>query len=477
MKLSKEKNIEQTIEEKMPPDGIETVSIDNNSVDRKGFMPFFLKVGRAKKRKKMNADDSAPFNSAPSNPAVSDKTSSCDLSGTEGVFQITFDELSHTSPAEVKQKLPPKKSLSLYGDKHKTAGRMKRKLPSVTVTRKRKKTGGRHKYTDELLKDMSLDERRQLFRDVDKICSEFDKDDCYNRDDSVKDVYSIFRDEAVKYKLLTGEEEKKLAKRIEQGDENAFNTMVNSNLRLVIACAKQVYGHNKNTTILDFMDLIQEGILGLIVAVKKFDWRRNTRFSTCAVPWIYQNIVRAADSQREGFSVPGYAGFSIRNMNNDIRKYVEGTLDTSRETPARLKRIKELAAVMAPIIAIDNKEDPEETSGILTPDALTADSQEASEIVDGLQVQDYKEMLHEMLQNMLTPEEYEVLCRRYGMGQYEEYGSTPLRLISLDLGKSIEYTRIYISQIEDKIRNSKNMGHMAKLWLLPDEEKNEASDE
>ena len=61
--MSKEKNIEQTIEEKMPHDGIETVSIDNNSVDRKGIMPFFLKVGRSKNRKKLNADDSAPFNS------------------------------------------------------------------------------------------------------------------------------------------------------------------------------------------------------------------------------------------------------------------------------------------------------------------------------------------------------------------------------------------------------------------------------
>mgnify|MGYP005802947939 CR=1 FL=1 len=82
-----------------------------------------------------------------------------------------------------------------------------------------------------------------------------------------------------------------------------------------------------------------------------------------------------------------------------------------------------------------------------------------------------------MNQNMEKTEEYEVISRRKGKGKKEENGTNKIRLISLDLGKSNEYTRIYISQIEDKIRNSKNMGHMAKLWLLPDEEKNEASDE
>lgn len=398
----------------------------NNELKKKTFVPYFLKLGKAKKKRKI-ADTEKLIAESQTNAkeAASSSTSQSTDNNVRNPFTIK------------KEKNSVKKN--------------KRKV-------------------DADLSDMSIDERRQLFRDVDKICSEFDKEDV-DTDVSIKDTYAIFRDEALKYKLLTSDEEKALAERIEKGDEEAETAMINSNLRLVIACAKQVYNHNKKTTILDFMDLIQEGILGLMVAVKKFDRHRNTRFSTCAVPWIYQHIVRAADSQREGFSVPGYAGFSIRSMNNDIRKYVEGTLDESTESPTRLKRIKELAAVMAPIVAIDNSADPEETPGILTPDILTAETIGANEIVDNLLVQSYKEQLHELLQEVLTPEEYDTLCRRYGMGIYEQYGSAPLRFISADLDKSIEFTRVYINQIEEKIRMSEMAEEIARLWLFSTEDK------
>lgn len=380
---------------------------------RRGFVPYFLKVGKAKNKKRRTI-------------TTVEQTTETTVSSDDILNRVEY--------------------------KTKTVAR------SRPVKRRRKK----ELSSDDPFSGMSLNERRKIFHDVDKICNDFDADD---KNEPIKESYAIFRDEALKYRLLSGDEEKALAKRIEEGDEAAARLLVNSNLRLVIACTKQIYGHNKNTTILDFMDLIQEGVLGLIVAVKKFDWRRNTRFSTCAVPWIYQHIVRAADSQREGFSVPGYAGFSIRSMNNDIRKYVEGKLDVSKESPTRLKRIKELAAVMAPIIAIDNKEEPDESPGVLTPEAIADDTHGADDIVNDLQVQDYKIVLHEKLRQILTPQEYLVLCRRYGMGEYEDFGAAPLRLISEEIGKSIEYTRILLGQIEAKIRNNEEAETVANKWF------------
>lgn len=403
------------------------IETENKDTKKKNFVPYFLKVGKAKKKRQLE-DMEKFFDARRTNLQVTSES----------------EQIKHSTVIKTTHRAVDKKVGKLINTKR----------------RKSKK-----EYVEDF-EGMSLEERRQIFHDVDKICNDFDKDDI-DAKDPIKDTYSIFRDEALKYKLLNGEEEKALAERIERGDQEAVRTMINSNLRLVIACAKQIYNHNKKTTILDFMDLIQEGILGLMVAVKKYDRHRNTRFSTCAVPWIYQHIVRAADSQREGFTVPGYAGFSIRNMNNDIRKYVEGTLDESAETPTRLKRIKELAAIMAPIVAIDNKEDPDETPGILTPDILTAETVGANEIVENLQVQSYKEKLHELLRHVLSDEEYDVLCRRYGMGLYEQFGSAPLRIISQDLNKSIEFTRVYINQIEEKIRTSEDAGEIAKLWLFP----------
>lgn len=328
----------------------------------------------------------------------------------------------------------------------------------------------------EAFAGLGLDERKKLFRDLDRLCVQ---EDGGGPGAEIKDSYAVFRDEALKYKLLDGEEERALAKKIEAGDAAAAELLVKSNLRLVIACAKQVYSHNRKATILDFMDLIQEGVVGLITAVNKFDWRRNTRFSTCAVPWIYQHIARSADSQRGGFAVPGYAGFSIRSMNDDIRRYIDGTLDMNAETPARLKRIKELATVIAPVVAIDQSEDPDETPGVITPDALVSDSAAgADEIVDGIQEENYKETLHSILLSTLDEEEYDVLCRRYGMGPYEEFGAAPLRVVAEELGRSIEFARGMIFEIEEKLRASAEADRLAVSWLTePDAEEDGAAAE
>jgi RNA polymerase primary sigma factor len=113
------------------------------------------------------------------------------------------------------------------------------------------------------------------------------------------DALQLFLNEAGKWPLLTAEEEVELAKRIERGDEQAKERMINSNLRLVVSIAKRYQGHD-----LHLLDLIQEGIIGLIRAVEKFDWRRGFKFSTYATWWIRQAVQRGVANKSRTIRMP-----------------------------------------------------------------------------------------------------------------------------------------------------------------------------
>ena len=113
------------------------------------------------------------------------------------------------------------------------------------------------------------------------------------------DALQLFLNEAGRWPLLTAEEEVELAKLIERGDHEAKERMINSNLRLVVSIAKRYQGHD-----LHLLDLIQEGIIGLIRAVEKFDWRRGYKFSTYATWWIRQSVQRAVANHARTIRVP-----------------------------------------------------------------------------------------------------------------------------------------------------------------------------
>jgi RNA polymerase sigma factor (sigma-70 family) len=124
------------------------------------------------------------------------------------------------------------------------------------------------------------------------------------------DSLQLFFNQASKYPLLTREEEVELAQRIERGDLEAKERLINSNLRLVIKFARRYQGHG-----LAMGDLVQEAMLGLIRAAEKFDWRRGYKFSTYAVLWIKQSIQRGLDNTGREVRIPAHIAQRERTVN------------------------------------------------------------------------------------------------------------------------------------------------------------------
>jgi RNA polymerase primary sigma factor len=167
---------------------------------------------------------------------------------------------------------------------------------------------------NDVIADLDLDEEelgaiyeRLESRGVDLIddCAmpEAEEQEAHYANDDVAamttDSLQLFLNEAGRYPLLTAAEEVELAKKIERGDQRAKDKMINSNLRLVVSIAKKYQGHG-----LSLLDLIQEGIIGLIRAVEKFDWRRGYKFSTYATWWIRQAVQRGVANKSRTIRIP-----------------------------------------------------------------------------------------------------------------------------------------------------------------------------
>ncbi len=126
-----------------------------------------------------------------------------------------------------------------------------------------------------------------------------------------KDINKNYLTQIQKYPLLSAQEESELSRKIETGDKEALSRLVNSNLRLVVSIA-----HKFSNTHLPFMDLIQEGNMGLLIAAEKFNYSYNTRFSTYAYPWIVQYMLRYANSRVSFISLPHRKDEMIRKIQN-----------------------------------------------------------------------------------------------------------------------------------------------------------------
>ena len=249
------------------------------------------------------------------------------------------------------------------------------------------------------------------------------------------DSLQLFLNEAGRYPLLTAAEEVELSKRVEAGDPAAKEKMINSNLRLVVSIAKKYQGHG-----LSLLDLIQEGVIGLIRAVEKFDWRRGFKFSTYATWWIRQAVQRGVANKSRTIRIPVH----IAERETRIGR-------AERDLSAKLGRppTDEEIAVAAKVSLKHLKEVREAARAVTSLDKPLGDDNDASigDLVGGGNlVEDEVEIsltettLHKALET-LPEREREVLRLRYGLGTEE-----PKSLE--EIGRRLGLTRERVRQIE-----------------------------
>src|SRR5947209_9798892 len=243
------------------------------------------------------------------------------------------------------------------------------------------------------------------------------------------DAMSLFLQEVRRHPLLTREQEMELAQRIERGDLAAKEELVNSNLRLVISNARKFQGHD-----MPLLDLIQEGILGLIRAAEKFDWRKGYKFSTYATFWIRQALQRALDNRSRTIRVPVHLGQRERKI---VRAHRELAARLGREpTDEELaeaaelstEEIREARDTVRVVTSLDRPvgEEEETSLGALLP----SEERGPEEEVD---ISLRQEALRRALEQ-LPESERRVVMLRYGVGGEQE--PTPLSETGRRLGLS-----------------------------------------
>lgn len=267
------------------------------------------------------------------------------------------------------------------------------------------------------------------------------------------DPVQMYLKEIGRISFVTGDQEKELAKRIEQGDLEAKKILARANLRLVVSIAKKYVGRSPNLTLLD---LIQEGNLGLFRAVEKFDWRRGYKFSTYATWWIRQAITRAIADQARTIRIPVHMIETISKYTQVKRRLLQ---DLGRE-PLPEEVAAEMGLEVDKIRQIERIS--QETVSLETPvgeddeDSVLAEFVE-DEKVPPPSVEAARNLLKERLKEILadlSPREQKILAMRFGL----EDGVTHTLE---EVGKEFGVTRERIRQIEakslEKIRDHRSL--------------------
>src|ERR671929_84669 len=274
----------------------------------------------------------------------------------------------------------------------------------------------------------------------------------HQAEDVTTDSLQLFFNAARKYPLLTAAEEVELAQRIEKGDVDAKDRMINSNLRLVVSVARKYQGHG-----LSLGDLVQEGMLGLIRATEKFDWRRGFKFSTYATLWIRQAIQRGLENSSRTIRLPVHIAQRERKINRTERELATklGREPTEQELADAVElpvdQVIEIRKAARPLTSLDQPvgDDGETAFGDLL--ASGAPNPE-DEVVSDAGTSAVQEAV-----NRLPERERDVVELRFGLGGREP---TPLRETGRKLGISAERVR----QIEeDALERLAESGDLASL--------------
>lgn len=269
-------------------------------------------------------------------------------------------------------------------------------------------------------------------------------------DDPVK----MYLKDIGKTPLLTSDEEIELAKKVLEGDEYAKSKLSESNLRLVVSIAKKYVGR----TSMQFLDLIQEGNLGLIKAVEKFDYTKGFRFSTYATWWIRQSITRAMADQARTIRIPVHMVETIHRLTRVKRQLLQdlGRDPTLEEIAKGMdmpeEKVAEIQKIAQEPISLENPVGEEE-------DSKMADFIEDETIKSPVEVATQNLLREQLLAviETLTPREQKVIRLRYGLDD-----AHPRTLE--EVGKEFNVTRERIRQIEAKaLRKLRNPNRSKKL--------------
>ena len=256
---------------------------------------------------------------------------------------------------------------------------------------------------------------------------------------SIEDPVRMYLKEIGKVPLLSADEEVELAKRMAEGDEEAKKRLAEANLRLVVSIAKRYVGRG-----MLFLDLIQEGNLGLIKAVEKFDYHKGFKFSTYATWWIRQAITRAIADQARTIRIPVHMVETINKLIRVSRQLLQelGREPTPEEIAAKLdmpvERVREILKISQEPVSLETPIGEEEDSHLgdfIQDDNVPVPAEAAAQTL-------LKEQLDEVL-DTLTEREQKVLRLRFGMNDGRA------RTLE-EVGKEFDVTRERIRQIEAK---------------------------
>jgi RNA polymerase primary sigma factor len=250
------------------------------------------------------------------------------------------------------------------------------------------------------------------------------------------DSLQLFLNEAGRYPLLTALEEIELAKLIEKGDKAAKDRMVNSNLRLVVSIAKKYQGHG-----LSLLDLIQEGIIGLIRAVEKFDWRRGFKFSTYATWWIRQAVQRGVANKSRTIRIPVHIverEQKIARAERELIAELERTptdQEIAKKSRLLVKHVREVRSAARTVASLDKAigDDTDTSFGDIV-------AQDGHDIEEEVVVALGEDALHRAIETLPAREKF-VITTRFGLGDTEPKS---LEVIGREMG----ITRERVRQIE-----------------------------
>ena len=312
--------------------------------------------------------------------------------------------------------------------------------------------------------DLSNDELQSIMETIqDEGITIEDQEDVVIKDEELKEIISTVKvDDPVKVylkdigtvQLLTSEQEIELAKRIQEGDEFARKELSERNLKLVVSIAKKYV----NRSSMQFLDLIQEGNLGLLKAVEKFDYTKGFRFSTYATWWIRQAITRAIADQARTIRIPVHMVETIHKLSRVSKQLMQelGRDPSNAEIAERMgiteQRVCEIQKIAQDPVSLESPVGEEEESKIadfVEDESISSPSENASQNL-------LKTQLMAVIET-LTPREQKVIRLRYGLDD-----SHPRTLE--EVGREFNVTRERIRQIEAKaLRKLRHPNRSKKL--------------